>query len=265
MYFLKIFTPIAIAIFLIIFDYKFSYLNNLRQSVAALISPIYLVVSLPSKLYTWINEQGTSKDQLLNDNQSLNSELLKLKVRFQQVDALALENKKLNSLLESSYALQKNSFTVARIESVARSRLKKQIVINKGGNDNLKVGQVALGSNGVLGQITQITPINASILIASDPTQFVPIKNVRNGIQGMSQGVAENKHQLLVKFIEPDSDIKINDVFVSSALGSKFPNGYPVGRVTHAEQRKNESFMYITLEPIQQIHNLEFVVILNNL
>ena len=168
-------------------------------------------------------------------------------------------------MLESSYALQKNSFTVARIESVARSRLKKQIVINKGSNDNLKVGQVALGSNGVLGQITQITPINASILIASDPTQFVPIKNARNGIQGMSQGVAENKHQLLVKFIEPDSDIKINDVFVSSALGSKFPNGYPVGRVTHAEQRKNESFMYITLEPIQQIHNLEFVVILNNL
>ena len=127
MYFLKIFTPIAIAIFLIIFDYKFSYLNNLRQGVVTLISPIYLVVSLPSKLYTWINEQGTSKDQLLNDNQSLNNELLKLKVRFQQVDALALENKKLNSLLESSYTLQKNSFTVARIESVSRSRLKKQI------------------------------------------------------------------------------------------------------------------------------------------
>ena len=117
----------------------------------------------------------------------------------------------------------------------------------------------------MLGQITQITPTNASILIASDPTQFVPIKSVRNGIQGMSQGVAENKHRLLVKFIEPESDIKINDIFVSSALGSKFPNGYPVGRVTHVEQRKNESFMYVTLEPIQQIHDLEFVVILDGL
>jgi len=89
--------------------------------------------------------------------------LLKLKVKLQQTDALTLENKKLNTLLESSYTLQQAKFTTARIENVARSRLKKQIVINKGSNDNLKIGQVALGAKGVLGQITQITPTNASI------------------------------------------------------------------------------------------------------
>ena len=84
MHFLKIFTPIVIAIFLIIFDYKYAYLNNLRHSVATLISPVYIVVSLPEKLYNWINEQGTSKDQLLRDNQNLANELLKLKVKLQQ-------------------------------------------------------------------------------------------------------------------------------------------------------------------------------------
>lgn len=265
MRFFKIFTPIVIAIFLIIFDYKFAYLNNLRQSVATLISPIYMVVSLPKKLYTWINEQGSSKEQLLNNNRSLTNELLKLKVKLQQTDALALENKKLNALLESSYTLQQANFTIARTESISRSRLKKQIIINKGSNNNLKIGQVALGANGVLGQITQTTPTTASILIASDPTQYIPIKSVRNGIQGISQGLAENKHQLLVQFIEPESDIKIGDIFVTNSLGSKFPNGYPVGRVVQAEQRKNESFMHITLEPMQQIHDLEFVIILDDL
>ena len=178
---------------------------------------------------------------------------------------MTLENKKLNTLLESSYTLQQAKFTTARIENVTRSRLKKQIVINKGSNDNLKIGQVALGAKGVLGQITQITPTNASILITSDPTQYIPIKNVRNGIQGVSQGVAENKHQLFVKFIESESDVMVDDMFVSSALGSKFPNGYPVGRVTHVEQRKNEPFMYIVLEPMQQIYDAEFVVILDDL
>ena len=57
----------------------------------------------------------------------------------------------------------------------------------------------------------------------------------------------------------------VDDMFVSSALGSKFPNGYPVGRVTHVEQRKNEPFMYIVLEPMQQIYDAEFVVILDDL
>ncbi|HIL04412.1 MAG TPA: rod shape-determining protein MreC, partial [Candidatus Thioglobus autotrophicus] len=143
MNFLKTFIPIIVAIFLILFDYKFSYLNQLRQSVATAISPIYMVVSLPGKLYTWIDEQGTSKDQLLNNNQNLNSELLKLQARLQQTDALILENKKLKALLESSYTLDQNIFTIARIEQVSRSRLKKQIIINKGSNDHLKVGQIA--------------------------------------------------------------------------------------------------------------------------
>jgi len=265
MQFLKIFTPITIAIFLIIFDYKFSYLNNLRQGISTIISPVYMVASLPEKLYIWINEQGLSKEKLLNDKQALTNELLKLQVKLQRTDALILENKKLNALLESSYALEQASFIIARIESVSRSRLKKQIVINKGSNNNLKIGQVVLGANGVLGQITQTTPTSASVLIVSDPTQYIPIKSVRNGIQGISQGLAENKHQLVVQFIEPESDIKINDIFVSNALGSKFPNGYPVGRVIQAEQRKNEPFMHVILEPMQKIYDLEFVIILDSL
>jgi len=61
MQFLKLFTPVFIAIFLILSDYKFSYLDNIKQSIAKLISPIYLVVNLPSQLYIWIDEQGTTK------------------------------------------------------------------------------------------------------------------------------------------------------------------------------------------------------------
>ncbi|MDG2395575.1 rod shape-determining protein MreC [Candidatus Thioglobus sp.] len=263
MFFLKTFIPVIVAIFLILFDYKFSYLDNLRQSVATLISPVYVVVSLPTKLYTWIDEQGTSKDQLLSDNQNLTTELLKLKVKLQQIDGLTLENKKLRALLDSSYTLPQTNFTIARIEQVTRSRLKKQITINKGSNDLLKVGQVTLGASGIVGQITETTPNNATILMISDPTQHVPVKNSRNGIQGISQGVAENQYHMQVKFIEPDLDIKMGDIFLSSSLGGKFPDGYPVGKVTHVEQHKNESFLHIILEPIQQTQNLELVIILN--
>ena len=97
----------------------------------------------------------------------------------------------------------------------------------------------------------------------SDPTQHVPVKNSRNGIQGISQGVAENQYHMQVKFIEPDLDIKMGDIFLSSSLGGKLPDGYPVGKVTHVEQHKNESFLHIILEPIQQTQNLELVIILN--
>ncbi|HAE04222.1 MAG TPA: rod shape-determining protein MreC, partial [Gammaproteobacteria bacterium] len=128
MQFLKLFTPVFIAIFLILSDYKFSYLDNLKQSIAKLISPIYLVVNLPSQLYIWIDEQGTTKQTLLNQNKQLNGELTRLKANLQTHNALLLENQKLKQLLGASYQISSQKFILGRVSSVSQSRLKKQII-----------------------------------------------------------------------------------------------------------------------------------------
>ena len=168
MQFLKLFTPVFIAIFLILSDYKFSYLDSVKQSIAKLISPIYLVVNLPSQLYIWVNEQGTSKQALFNQNKYLSGEVMRLKVNLQTHNALLLENQKLKQLLGASYQISSQKFILGRVSSVSQSRLKKQIIINKGSNDNLTVGQVVLGSKGVIGQITQTTPLYSTVLMITD-------------------------------------------------------------------------------------------------
>lgn len=261
MQFLKLFIPILIAIFLIFSDYKFSYLDSVKQSVTKLISPIYLLVNFPSQLYVWINERGTNKQFLLNQNSRLNVELIRLKVDLQSHNALLLENQKLAKLLESRYQLNKEVFTLARVSSVNQSRLKKQIIVNKGSGDGVKVGQIVLGAEGVLGQVNQIAPFYAVILLITDPTQYIPVKNQRNGVRGISKGVASNQGKLIVRFIKPELDVKVGDVFLTSAIGSKFPAGYPVGRVTHIENRANDPFLTIELTPTQTIQQLEFVLI----
>ena len=264
MQFLKLFTPVFIAIFLILSDYKFSYLDNVKQSIAKLISPIYLVVNLPSQLYIWIDEQGTTKQTLLNQNKQLNGELTRLKANLQTHNALLLENQKLKQLLGASYQISSQKFILGRVSSVSQSRLKKQIIINKGSNDNLTVGQVVLGSKGVIGQITQTTPLYSTVLMITDPTQYVPIKNQRNGIRGISKGVASNQGRLVVNFIESDFDVVLGDLFLTSAIGSKFPAGYPMGKVTHIEQHTDDPFLHIELAPIQTTEQLEFVLIGEN-
>ena len=264
MQFLKLFTPVFIAIFLILSDYKFSYLDSVKQAIAKLVSPIYLVVNLPSQLYIWINEQGTTKQALLNQNKQLNSELTQLKASLQTHNALLLENQKLTKLLGASYTIGNQKFTLARVGSISQSRLKKQIAINKGSGDGLKVGQIVLGAKGVIGQITQVTPLYSTVLMITDPTQYIPIKNQRNGTRGVSKGVASHQNKLVVNFIESEFDVKLDDVFLSSAVGSKFPAGYPVGTVTHIEKHANDPFLHIELAPIQTTEQLEFVLIGNS-
>ncbi len=198
---------------------------------------------------------------MLNQNKQLNGELTRLKANLQTHNALLLENQKLKQLLGASYQISSQKFILGRVSSVSQSRLKKQIIINKGSNDNLAVGQVVLGSEGVIGQITQTTPLYSTVLMITDPTQYVPIKNQRNGIRGISKGVASNQGRLVVNFIESDFDVTLGDVFLTSAIGSKFPAGYPVGKVTHVEQHTDDPFLHIELTPIQKTEQLEFVLI----
>ncbi|SMN01068.1 Rod shape-determining protein MreC [uncultured Candidatus Thioglobus sp.] len=263
MNFLKLLAPILIAIFTIFSDYKFSYLDGIKQSIAKFISPLYLVTNLPSQLYVWINEQGVTKVFLLNQNKQLKSELIRLKVDLQDHNALLLKNQKLTQLLKSRYQLDQKKFILARVGSISQSRLKKQIVINKGSNDGIKIGQTALGANGILGQITQATPFYSSILLVTDPTQHIPVKSQRNGIRGIGKGLASRQNKLLVRFIEPGLDVKIGDIFLSSAVGSKFPADYPVGQVIRIEKHTDSPFLYIELTPIQSTKALEFVLVGN--
>jgi rod shape-determining protein MreC len=263
--FLNLFVPILVAILLLFSDYKFSYLDSLKKSIAVLISPVYLVINLPSQLYSWINEQGTTTQTLLNQNKQFKIELVRLKVDLQNHNALLLENQKLSQLLNSRYKLDKGAFTLARVSSLSQSRLKKQIVLDKGSSDGIKIGQVVLGVDGVLGQVSQVAPLYSSVLLITDPTQHIPVKNGRNGIRGISKGTTSYQGKLMVRFIQHGLDVKVGDVFLSSAIGSKFPAGYPVGRVTHIEKKKNNPFLTIELTPSQGIEQLEFVLINNTL
>ncbi len=261
--FIKLFISVLIAVFLIFSDYKFSYLDTLKKYIATLISPIYLVVDLPSQLYAWIDEQGTTKQVLLNQNRQLKAELMRLKVDLQDHNALLLENQKFGELLKSHYRLDKENFVLAHVSSISKSRLKKQITINKGSTDGIKIGQVVLGARGILGQINQVTPFHSTMLLITDPTQHIPVKNGRNGIRAIGKGMSSKQDKLMLRFVQQGLDVKLGDIFLSSAIGSKFPAGYPVGRVTHIEKKANNPFLTIELTPSQSIESLDLVLVSN--
>lgn len=259
---LKVLVFASIAVFLMVSDYKFSYFDNIKKPISIIITPIYFIIDLPAEFYAWINKRDLDNDDLIAQNQQLKSEIRDTKIKLQTYYALLSENQKLNKLLSAKYKVRQKDLSFATISKVSQSRLKKQIVINKGSSDGLKIGQVALGVDGIAGQITQISPFNSTILLITDPTQFVAVKSQRNGIRGVSKGLASNKNSLIVNFIEQNADIIIGDIFISSAIGSKFPANHPIGEVVAIKKDPNSPFLDIQLKPIQNINKMEFVLII---
>jgi len=259
---LKLFVPIFLSIILIVLDARFSYLDNFKRFTLTLLSPIYLVVDLPSQVIDWVNDKGSENDLLVSQNDYLEGQLIELKAKLQTYNNLILENQKLSNLLDSSYLIPDHNVKLARIKSISQSRLSKKIIINKGLNDGVTLSDLIIGSDGVVGQVTEVTPMYSTVRLLSDPTQHMPVKNSRNGIRGITKGLASNDRGMILKYIPLESDIKLGDIFITSGIGNSYPPGYYVGRVKSIDENLDPSFMTVYLEPTQNLNRLELVLII---
>ena len=91
----------------------------------------------------------------------------------------------------------------------------------------------------------------------------MPVKNSRNGIRGITKGLASNEKGMIVEYVPLESDVKLGDIFVTSGIGNSYPVGYLVGRVTQINNLLNDSFLSITLQPLQNMNKLELVLIVS--
>ena len=258
---LKLFVPIFLSIILIVLDARFSYLDNFKRFTLTLLSPIYLVVDLQSQVIDWVNDKDSETELLVSKNDYLEGQLIQLKAKLQTYNNLTLENQKLSNLLDSSYLIPGHNVKLARIKSISQSRLTKKIVINKGFNDGVTLSDLIIGSDGVVGQVTEVTPMYSTVRLLSDPTQHIPVKNSRNGIRGITKGLASNDSGMVLKYIPLESDIKLGDIFMTSGIGNNYPSGYSVGRVKLIDENQDPSFMTVYLEPTQNMNRLELVLI----
>ena len=258
---LKLFVPILLSIILIFLDARFSYLDNFKRFTLTLLSPIYVIVDLPGHVIDWVNDKGTENEFLVTQNDYLEGQLIELKAKLQTYNNLALENQKLSNLLESSYLIPNHDVKLARIKSITQSRLSKKVIINKGLNDAVTLSDLVIGSEGVVGQVTEVTPLYSTVKLLSDPTQHMPVKSSRTGVRGITKGLASNEKGMIIEFIPLESDIKIGDIFVTSGIGNSYPSGYFVGRVNKVDESLNSSFMSVSLEPTQNMNKLELVLI----
>ena len=220
-----------------------------------------MVVDLPSQVIDWVNDKGSENELLVSENDYLEGQLIELKAKLQTYNNLTLENQKLSNLLDSSYLIPDNDVILARIKSISQSRLSRKIVINKGFNDGVTLLDLIVGSDGVVGQVTEVTPMYSTVRLLSDPIQYMPVKNARNGIRGITKGLASNERGMILKYIPLESDIKLGDIFVTSGIGNSYPTGYSVGRVSSIDNNQDTSFMTILLEPMQNMNSLELVLI----
>lgn len=227
------------------------------MSVAA--APVQRLVDEPIQFLHWVTSSLQLQRQLLAENARLQAQQVLLESKLQKLLTLERENAQLRQLLQSTPQATGKTI-VARLLAVALNPATQQVVIDRGSNDHLYLGQPVLDAYGVMGQVVSIGPLTSRVLLVTDIKSFVPVQNYRTGARAIAVGSGSSGQLRLIN-LPDNSDIQEGDLYVASGMGLRFPVGYPVGVVAKSALEAGERFATIALIPAAHLDKSEQVLL----
>ncbi len=248
---LKALVLCLLALGAILTDTRTQALAPLRGGLTWLLQPVLWVAGLPSRV-AGTAEHLQTRESLVEENAVLRENQLLLQSRLLRIEALEMENHRLRELLASSSQLEERVL-VAEILSASQDPYRQQIVLSKGAREGVYKGQALVDAQGVLGQVISVTSSTSTALLLTDPNHGIPVEINRTGLQTIALGSGDGQ-SLSLPYLPGTADVKVGDLLVSSALGGRFPAGYPVGRITELKHDAGEHFMEALATPAAQLN-----------
>lgn len=246
---------------LIFFDHKMASFETARGYLQTLVSPLQYMANAPKQAMTWASENIVTRRQLMSENKNYREQELFFHEQALQLSIVRQENERLRSLLSSPVGGEiKKMF--AEILSVDSDPYSHQVVINRGTNDGVYEGQPVLDEKGIVGQILHVGSSSSRVILISDISHAIPVRVQRNGLRLIASGSGQID-RLIHNFVPHSADVKKGDLLVTSGLGGKYPEGYPVSRVVLVRTDESREFSTIYSQPVAQIDRLRYMLLLS--
>nr|WP_111495730.1 rod shape-determining protein MreC [Marinobacter bohaiensis] len=256
---IRLFLVVVLSLVLVVLDSRFERVDEVRSWLGSALTPVIWLGHVPESLSEWSEDVFTSRDELLEENESLKARLLILERRSIKYASLAADNIELRRLNDVSAQLDE-SVVVADVIGVSPDPFSHEVIINKGQRDGVTEGQAILDANGLMGQVIQTSRFTSRVLLVSDSSHAVPVEVLRSGVRAILLGTG-SANTLDLVHVPDTADIREGDELVSSGLGGRFPKGYPVATVIRIHSEPGEPFASIQAEPAAQLNQSDQVLV----
>ena len=255
---LRLLVALALAVGLMIADHRGGWLTSVRGQLELLVQPLWRLAGLPAKLGDTVRDDAVTRARLMQENQTLRNALLISGARIARLQAAADENARLRGLLG---AVERSGLDVqlAPILDVALDPTRQRLILDIGGDQGVRQGQPVIDAGGLLGQVIEVRPSTATVLLLTDPDHAVPVTIARNGIRLVAYGRGD---RIELANIPTSGDVKVGDQVVTSGLGGRFPPGFPVGSVVRLRRDESRVFLVGDLKPAAQLDRGRDVLLL---
>lgn len=249
----------VISVALMVVDARFEMLKPARSQLGLVLTPFYMLADLPVRIWDGTTRQISSRTELLAENEKLKAEALLLQRRLQKLAALTEQNVRLRELLNSS-ALVDEDVLVAELIGIDPNPTSHRILLDKGSKDGVFQGQPVLDARGLMGQVVEVMPYTARVLLLTDTTHSIPVQVNRNGLRAIAVGSGD-PDRLELRYVADTADIREGDLLVSSGLDQRFPAGYPVAIVKEVMHSSGQAFATVRAIPTAAMNHSRYLLL----
>lgn len=255
---LRLLIALALAIALMVLDHRGGWLTTIRGQIEWVVQPLWRLAGLPAKLGDTVRDDASTRSRLAEENKTLRNALLISGARIARLQAAAAETDRLRGLLG---AAEQGGLDVqlAPILDIALDPTRQRLVLDIGAEQGVTLGQPAIDAGGLVGQVIEVRPSTATVLLLTDPDHAVPVAISRNGIRLVAYGRGD---RLELANVPTSSDVKVGDRVVTSGLGGRFPPGFPVGTIAALRRDESRAFLVGELKPAAQLDRGRDVLLL---
>lgn len=154
-----------------------------------------------------------------------------------------------------------NTKKIAEVLTAETDIYRQQIVINQGKKDGAYVGQPVIDEKGVIGQIISVGENTSRVLLLTDVTHSIPVQVLRNDVRVIASGTGHTD-ELSLDNVPRSVDIEKGDLLVTSGLGGRFLEGYPVAVVQSVSRDSSNYFAIVKAKPLALLERLRYVLLL---
>lgn len=251
---------LVLSVALVLLEQRSSWLDPVRQGLNLVTAPVHYAAHWPLDARDWLGEQFRTREQLQQENARLERRLLILEQKAQRLAVLQAENVRLRELLNSSERVDEQ-VRVAEVIGSDPDPNRRELVINQGSaGGDVYQGQAVLDSQGLIGQVVEVGSLSSRVLLITDANHALSVKVNRNGVRSILAGTGR-ADRLEMRYVPETADVREGDLLVSTGLGGRFPNGYPVAEVTSVTHKPGDAFLSIDAQPRARLGRLSHVLL----
>jgi rod shape-determining protein MreC len=131
------------------------------------------------------------------------------------------------------------------------------IIVDRGENDGVVEGMVALTSQGIVGQVIHASRNYSKVLLAIAPSSAIDVIIQKSRVRGILKGTGADGYVL--NYVLKNANVEKGDQVVTAGIGGVFASGVPVGTVTDVQRKKRGMFLDIEVKPSVDFQRLEFL------